>query len=191
MASKPGWFFAAMPVPEDLARLQERIADAGIFDQLGRRMFAPENWHQTLSDRFWEPDEATRAALMRAGERLQFRPFTLGFRQVKWSRHSLNGRIYCTLVGASGADELKHCVGAVRTALSEVCLMSPQGHSPHITLSYSAADLHPNVDILPFQWTVRELLLVEGGGDPYRYSVHGRWPLSLPAAPQGQDDLFT
>ena len=59
--------------------------------------------------------------------------------------------------------------------------MSPQGHSPHITLSYSAADLHPNVDILPFQWTVRELLLVEGGGDPYRYSVHGRWPLSLPA----------
>lgn len=71
MASKPRWFFAAMPVPEDLARLQERIADAGIFDQLGRRMFAPENWHQTLSDRFWEPDEATRAALMRAGERLQ------------------------------------------------------------------------------------------------------------------------
>ena len=66
MASKPRWFFAAMPVPEDLARLQERIADAGIFDQLGRRMFAPENWHQTLSDRFWEPDEATRAALMRA-----------------------------------------------------------------------------------------------------------------------------
>ena len=128
---------------------------------------------------------------MTAAGLVGFRPFTLSFKQVRWSRHELNGQNYCTLVGASGADELRRCVAAVRDALAALGLESPEGYSPHITLSYSAADLHPNVDILPLQWTIRELLLVEGVGGPYRYIVQGRWPFTLPATPQGQDDPFT
>ena len=153
MASKSRWFFAAMADPDALASLAQGIRDAGGFDQLARRLFPLENWHQTLSDRFWEPDAATCEALMTAGGLVDFRPFTPSLEQVRWSRHELNGRNFCTLVGASGADELRRCVAAVRDALAALGLESPEGHSPHITLSHSAADLHPNVDILPFRWT--------------------------------------
>lgn len=62
MASKSRWFFAAMPDPDDLASLAHRIRDAGVFDHLARRLFPLENWHQTLSDRFWEPVAANREA---------------------------------------------------------------------------------------------------------------------------------
>ena len=62
MASKSRWFFAAMPDPDDLASLAQRIRDAGVFDHLARRLFPLENWHPTLSDRFWEPVAANREA---------------------------------------------------------------------------------------------------------------------------------
>ena len=193
MANELRLFFAAMPEPAPLALLVERIAAAGVFEKLGRSVFVPENWHQTLSDRFWEPDAARREGLMRAGELIQASPFTLRFRQVQWSRNELKQKNHCTLVTDSsqaGRAELVRCVSAVRHALHQVGLPSPEGHSPHITLSYNAPDLQPAVDILPFDWTVREILLVEGGGNPYGYTVLGRWPLTLAAVPQGQEDLF-
>jgi len=39
------------------------------------------------------------------------------------------------------------------------------------------------------EWTLDELLLVEGGGSPYHYQIKGRWPL-LPISGGRQQSLF-
>ena len=52
------------------------------------------------------------------------------------------------------------------------------GVTPHITLSYNADRSFSNTLVDPtIPWTIDELCLVIGGGDPYGYEVIGRWPL--------------
>jgi hypothetical protein len=66
------------------------------------------------------------------------------------------------------------------------------GVSPHITLSYCARDTLEKIALdPPLAWTIDELLLVIGGGQPYAYEVIGRWPL-LPETdpPATQMGLF-
>lgn len=190
MASPPRCFFAAMPSADVQAVIQSRLQSAGVLDALGERLFAPDNWHQTFSGRHYRAGAETIDRLLQAGERVQASAFTLTFNRIDWRHDATKNRNLCTLRAKGTGNELKPILGDVQTALGSVGLADGEGHTPHITLSYKAAGLHPTVAILPLDWTIDELLLVEGGGDPYYYQVLGRWPLPPLTTPQGQADLF-
>jgi len=60
------YLFMAMP-PEEVRRaLLAFLKLHGLDAHLGSAMFAVENWHQSLSDRFWDPSPAVIDALQRA-----------------------------------------------------------------------------------------------------------------------------
>lgn len=194
MASTPRCFFALMPDAAQLEVLSARVADAGVLKALGSHLFAPTNWHQTLSDRYWNPDPATVDRLLHAGSLIRAEVFTLTLRGIDWSldeRDPARPRRMCTLRTDGGKRALDRCLAAVAVALDKTGFPPQQdGHTPHITLSYNAPDLRARTGIVPFDWTIGEILLVEGDGEPYRYRVLGRWPLQPTTAPQGQVDLF-
>jgi 2'-5' RNA ligase len=75
----------------------------------------------------------------------------------------------------TGFAELK---AAIRAALAQQGIHDTTNNSPHITLSYCAQRKQQSMKIAPITWTIDELLLVKGGGDPYRYDVLGSWPLN-------------
>jgi hypothetical protein len=49
------YLFMAMPPREVRRAMQAFLARHGLDAHLGATMFAMENWHQSLSDRFWDP----------------------------------------------------------------------------------------------------------------------------------------
>lgn len=64
------------------------------------------------------------------------------------------------------------------------------GHTPHVTPSYTAPKhLKPPKIKEAIEWILDEVLLVVGGGSPYRYEVLGRWDLR-PLAASRQQNLF-
>ena len=114
---------------------------------------------------------------------------------------------YAQLTRRTGLRDLVACLNSQRTKLYHVGIRSrvsrttlaDAGHaaiatgvSPHITLSYCARDTLEKIALdPPLAWTIDELLLVIGGGQPYAYEVIGRWPL-LPETdpPATQMGLF-
>lgn len=188
MASVPRYFFGALLGPDASGQWLTQLAAAGVALKLGRRMLAPENWHQTLSGRHFNPDDATLARLIEAGARIDASAVTLRFNRVVWTEGE--ARNHCTLLSHGRPAEFDALLAATQRALAEVGLGDPEGHRPHITLSYDAGELQPTVQLIPIEWTINEVLLLKGHGDPYRYDVIGRWPLLPPASPQHQDDLF-
>ena len=138
MATTPRYFFGALPGPWQVEQWITRLAAAGVASKLGRRMFAPENWHQTLSGRHFNADDATVARLMAAGDRINAHAMTLRFNRVVWSRHELQDRNHCTRLAQGRPAEFDALLAAVQAALTEKGLGDPEGHRPHITLSYDA-----------------------------------------------------
>ncbi|MEO8365901.1 MAG: hypothetical protein ABI538_06800 [Pseudoxanthomonas sp.] len=60
-----------------------------------------------------------------------------------------------------------------------------QGNTPHLTISYGAwSGMDNRPKIAPVEWVIDEVLLLEGGGDPYHYKIPGRWPLRQVFKPQ-------
>lgn len=190
MATTPRYFFGALPGLYESERWLTRLAAAGVASKLGRRMFAMENWHQTLSGRHFDADEATIAGLLEAGSRITAHAVTLRFNRVVWTQGEPERRNHCTLFTHGRPVEFDALLSAVQVALKDVGLDDSEGHRPHITLSYDAGELHPTVQLIPIEWTIDEILLLKGHGSPYRYDVIGRWPLLPPASPQHQNDLF-
>ena len=183
MATTPRYFFGALPGLDLAEQWLMRVAAAGVASKLGRRMFAVENWHQTLSGRHFDADDAIIARLMDAGARISAQAVTLRFNRVIWSHNELKGVSHCTMYTEGRPVEFDALLAGVQKALSEVGLGDDEGHRPHITLSYDAGELHPTVDLIPIEWTINEVLLLKGHGHPYRYDVIGRWPLLPPSSP--------
>lgn len=190
MATTPRYFFGALPGLEQAEQWLTRLAAAGVASKLGRRMFAMENWHQTLSGRHFDANGETIARLMDAGGRIAAQAVTLRFNRVIWTQGEPDHRNHCTLFTHGRPVEFNALLGAVQAALGGVGLGDDEGHRPHVTLSYDAGELHPTIQLIPIEWTIDEVLLLKGYGQPYRYDVIGRWPLLPPASPQHQDDLF-
>ncbi len=190
MATRPRLFFAAMPSPGAVAAWQARLAEAGVLDLLGRRVFAPGNWHQTLSGRHFDPDADVRRRLLQAGDAIGAEACTLRFNRVGWSGHPEGGRTHCTLLSQGRPKAFDSLLAATQAGLATVGLGDGEGHTPHVTLSYDAGDIHPTRGIVPIEWTLDTLLLLEGHGRPYRYDLLARWPLRTPPDPRHQVDLF-
>lgn len=190
MATVPRCFFAAMPPAQVAGQLFARVVDAGVAAKLGRRMWPLQYTHQSLSGQHSDPDPATVARLMQAGARIVANATTLTFNRVAWSQDGPDARVYCSLLAKGRPPAFDALLESVQRALGSVGLGDDEGHRPHMTLSYDAGSLQTSVRLLPLEWTIDEVLLLKGHGQPYRYDVLGRWPLLPATSPQHQDDLF-
>jgi 2'-5' RNA ligase len=159
----------AMPSPAVRAVLLQAVRDLGLEEPLGPELFDPENWHQSFSDAF--PDSPDfRDALRRACGQLSAAPFTLSLNRIGGEGHwAFNAR--------GKPEGFTALLSAVRSALKAERITDVAGHSPHVTVSYRAPYKLASTRIEPIEWLIDEILLVRGGGDPYRYEVLGRWPL--------------
>ena len=170
-------FFAAMPPPAVRMAIEEAAREYGLLDALGRALFAPGNWHQSLSERIFAPNDAQIEQLRVVGAAVRAHATTVAYTRID-SAANLSGRIHVTLRAGSNAA-FKPLLGAVQQALQQAGQGAiATGVTPHVTLSYDAPALLPTVRLPePLRWTIDELLLVVGHGRPYRYDVLGRWPL--------------
>ena len=189
MTRGPRLCFAAIPTPDEAAAWRARLQDAGVPARLGRSLLAIGNWHQSLSGVHVDPDASTLQRLLRAGESIAADAMTLQFNRVGWSQGQ-KGQIHCTLHARGRPSGFGALLSAVQQALGAQQLGDDESHRPHITLSYSTFALHPTTAIAPIDWTVRDVVLLKGHGDPYRYDVLGRWPLNEPSNPVFQGDFF-
>lgn len=177
--SAPRLFFAAMPPATVRLAIEAAARKHGVLDALGSRLFAAYNWHQSLSERIFDPTAAQVEQLRAVGAAVQAHAATVTYTRID-SAANLSGRIHVTLRAGSTAA-FKPLLGAVQQALQQAGQGAiATGVTPHVTLSYAAPALLPTVRLPePLRWTMDELLLVlgHGRGRDYRYDVLGRWPL--------------
>ncbi|WP_326536028.1 2'-5' RNA ligase family protein [Pseudorhodoferax sp.] len=177
----PSLFFMAKPSTEVRHAMQQVLADNGWDGQLGDTLFAPDNWHQSLSHPM-PSTPARRHALMEIGAHVRSQAFTLLLNRIAGTAAdptSIHWKFYATTRPA-GLDAL---LANIRDGLQAQGLDGMPGHSPHVTVSYWAPHKLARQPIRPIPWRIDEVLLVESQGDPYRYNTLGRW--SLRPAPQG------
>lgn len=190
--AEPRVFLAAMPQPvlrDDTLALLVRL---GLDKRLRSALFAPENWHQSLSERIFSPTEEECAALLQVGSAVSASACTLHFNRIEGSG-DMPGRIHWTMRARGVPKAFAALLQEVRGRLGDAGFdRIATGVTPHMTLSYCARDTLDKIVLdPPIAWTIDELCLVIGGGNPYRYDIIGRWPL-LPEIdpPATQSDLF-
>ena len=171
-------FFAAMPSPETVAAIRALLERHGLDRWLGAALFAPGNWHQSLSERVFNPTRTDIALLRGVGERVRAHACTLQYNRIETST-TQKGKVYLTLRAKGRPKPFEAINLALQAALRAADYAGmASGVTAHTTLSYSAPSLIEKIDIDPtIDWTIDELLLVLGNGDPYRYDVIDRWPL--------------
>lgn len=180
----PRLLFAALLAQEPGDALEAFIDREGLARRLGSALFRRANWHQSLSNQFWPGDERDlEDRLLRAGSRLSATAVPLLFNRVTCQRAHAAFRAKGTPVGFPALLE------AVRAALATEGLVSPTGHTPHTTFSYSAPEGLPSLKIdPPIRWLIDKVWLVKGCGDgsAYHYERLGEWNLH----PLPQRELF-
>ena len=192
MASESRLLFVLMPPAEIRAALSAAFDRTGLGAELGDALFADTNWHQSVSDRYADIP-ANRERLRDAGAALRAAPFLMSFERlgsrgktagvdIHWEFQSRRKKI----------DGLNQLIETLNARLSDQQMDAGGGHTPHITVSYRAPRVLEATELgTPVLWRVEELLLVRGGGFPYRYEVLDRWPLTaVPQTASGQQLLF-
>jgi hypothetical protein len=167
-----------MPPPDFVEAILQVLREHGLERELGAALFAPTNWHQSLSGRIFNPSRSDVALLRAVGSRVAAHACTLQYNRID-SKADDEGNILVTL----RAKGLPKSFRSLLQALSQPLVEHGYGHlatnnSPHSTLSYKAPSLIDKIDISPtLDWTISELLLVLGDGTPYRYEIMDRWLL--------------
>ena len=152
----------------------------GLEQWLGPRLFAPGNWHQSLSERKFDATRTDMVLLRAVGERVHAHAHacTLQYNRVDCNLTPA-GKYYVTLRAKGKPKAFEALSKALQDALRAANYGDmATGVTAHTTLSYDAPSPMEKIDIDPsIDWTINELLLVHGNGDPYRYDVIERWPL--------------
>jgi len=176
--AQPRLFLASLPSLAWRKHALAKLDQLGVTDKLGSRLFRPGNWHQSLSERFFDPTQDECDALLRVGDQLSAHACTLDFNRVEGPDLAV-GRKHCTLRAFGTPKGFSRLLLQVKNQLVSNDLgQIATGVTPHITLSYNADRSFSNTLVDPtIPWTIDELCLVIGGGDPYGYEVIGRWPL--------------
>jgi 2'-5' RNA ligase len=149
---------------------------------LGTALYAPRNWHQSLSD--LHPPEA-RENLRLACARLEARTFSIQLDMLR-SSGNLPGRIHWKFVPEGHKPlGMKLLLSDVRAKLEDHGLVQAHGHRAHVTVSYFAGEQIEPRAIEPVPWLIDAVELVQaaGRGADYRYEVVDTFPLRAPAAP--------
>jgi 2'-5' RNA ligase len=188
--AEPRVFFMAMPTPAWVSDTLARLARLGLDKRLRGALFTPGNWHQSFSERIFSPTQEECAALLRVGSAVSASACTLQFNRID-GRADVPGRIHWTMRARGVPKAFAALLQEVRSRLGHAGFgRIATGVTPHMTLSYGARDpLDKIVLDPPVAWTIDELCLAIGGGDPYCYDIIGRWPLrpeiDIPATQPG------
>jgi 2'-5' RNA ligase len=174
----PRLLFVAMPPPDVVAVILEVLRKHGLDHLLGPALFAPSNWHQSLSGRIFNPSRTDIALLRGVGDRVSAHACTLQYNRIDGKANN-EGSIHVTLHARGVPKAFTAILQALKLPLMDQGYgYLASNNSPHGTLSYRAPSLIDKIDIAPaIDWTIDHLLLVLGGGDPYRYEVIDRWAL--------------
>lgn len=175
----------ARPQPEVLSAMVQEVTKNGLDTRLGAALFAPENWHQSLSSPFFY-EEGLHERLLQAGSRIAASCCVLTFNRISSLQGATRGIHWAFRVRGQpkGFRELLH---TVRAALIAEGVNEKHGHSPHVTISYRAPTTLSTQVITPIDWTIDEIQLVlAGDSKPYRYHTLERWPLATPGYPYAQ-----
>ena len=178
--AQPGELFVMARVPEAIREALLRVlAGTGMDAMLGHALYAPRNWHQSLSD--LHPATA-REAMRRACAGLDAHAFELRLDRLE-SSGIASGRIHFQFVPSTGKPEgLATLLARVRERLHTQDIAETQGHRAHVTVSYNARQGIEALRIEPVSWLIDTIELVEaaGRGNDYRYDVIEAWPLHPP-----------
>lgn len=185
-------FFAALPTAGWSQDALQRFTGLGLLRELDASLFPPENWHQSFSERIFDPTTKDRDALLRIGDRISAHASTLAFNRIQGPAMAAPKQ-HCTLHAHGKPKSFSRLHEAVQGSLIDAGFGAiATGVTPHITLSYRAPRPFETIRLDPaIPWTIDALCLVIGGGDPYGYEIVGRWPL-LPELdpPVAQPALF-
>ncbi|MGY3266871.1 hypothetical protein [Lysobacter sp. HA35] len=174
MANAGDKFFMLRPPVAFCAAVLAELERVGVLDRLGSRLFAPENWHQSLSDLLLGD---SLDVYRRAGSRIAASPFVLRFDCVRFK----GGRAFLEPSAASpGFSSLLRTVKAALDLEGE----KSGRHAPHLTLSYRAPGSLDSVSIEPIEWNVDSVELVEVVTYPYGYRTLDTWTLVPAIDPQ-------
>jgi 2'-5' RNA ligase len=174
----------AKPQPAVLSAMVSAVRHHGLDTRLGSRLFAPENWHQSLSSPYFVKAKPLDK-LLRAGGRVSAVMCPMTLNRINSGRPT-TGRVHWAFQAHGDPKELKALRLAIQAALLAEDLDAPSTSTPHVTISYLAPSPLPSQQIEPIDWTIDEILLVEGGGAPYRYRTIASWPLAAPPYPYAQ-----
>ncbi len=179
----PRLLFMAKVAPAVRHHIEGALAQLRLDWRLGNDLFPPDNWHQTLSDRYEDTPEMS-ARLQRAGARISAHAFTLWLNKI-------GGREYWSVFAQAKPREFMNLLAAVQDGVMREGLNGGGLHTPHVSVSYNAPEPLPPLTITPIRWHIDEVLLVRGCGDGpnYHYEVIARWDL-LPALADQQQPLF-
>lgn len=191
-ALEPRALLIAMPPWQTSEAIDTCIARHGLGRRLGNALSPTANRHQSFSERILSPTRDECDALLRVGASISANSCTLHFNRIDGSGDE-PGKIHCTMRAYGRPKTFDALAQAVRTHLEQAGFAAiATGVTPHITLSYCAREVIDRIELdPPIPWTIDELLLVIGGGEPYHYDIIGRWPL-LPEIdpPAMQTSLF-
>lgn len=185
-------FFAALPPTAWSKDALQRFNALGLMRELGTTLFPAENWHQSFSERIFDPTTRDRDALLRVGDLISAHACTLLFNRIEGPDLAAPKQ-HCTLRAYGKPTAFKELLAAVQRQLIDAGFdQIATGVNPHVTLSYKAPRAFDKIALDPaISWTIDTLCLVIGSGDPYGYEVVGSWPL-LPELdpPVMQSSLF-
>ena len=188
----PRIFFASLPSAAWSKEALQRFNPLGLMGELGTALFPSGNWHQSFSERIFDPTTMERDALLRVGDRISAHACTLLFNRIEGPDLSAPKR-HCTLRAYGKPKAFQRLLSAVQRPLIDAGFgQIATGVTPHITLSYRAPRAFKNIPLEPeIPWAIDTMFLVIGGGDPYGYEIVGSWPL-LPELdpPITQSSLF-
>ncbi|AKC86387.1 2'-5' RNA ligase family protein [Pseudoxanthomonas suwonensis] len=175
--AQPGELFVMARVPGPVRdALLHALSLGGLEAKLGRALYPPRNWHQTLSA--LQPAEALEP-MRRACAGLDARAFDMPLDRLE-SSGAEPGRIHWQFVPSGGKpDGLALLLADVKDRLRGQAIADTQGHRAHVTVSYNAHQGIGRLDMPPVHWPVDavELVQVAGRGADYRYDVVEAWPL--------------
>jgi 2'-5' RNA ligase len=175
----------AQPPPAVLQACESELREKGLAALLKEAMFDPANWHQSLTAPSFEQTDVE--PLWRACSHVRASACTVALNRIRGSgRH---GSIHWSFHARGTPACFKRLLAEMKEAQVAERLSVPHGHQAHITISYSAPFALPTQPIRPIQWTIDEILLVEGHTVKGRfvYDVIDRWPLQPPEPPRQRD----
>lgn len=188
--NEPRLLFVALPGASVNDGIDGLLASHPVGNRLGRAAVPRANRHQSLSDRYVDTPEM-RERMSRAGESVRAQALTLAFERLCSGPRNPGSHLWLVRPAQKSSKQLDAVVRAINAALVAQGLPPGGGHSPHVTLSYSAALALPGDEpIAPVEWSIDTIELVVGGGNPYRYETLGSWRLAPEPPRLVQSSLF-
>jgi len=192
MASESRLLFMILPPAEIREALSTAFERTGLMSELGDALFAPTNWHQSVSDRYADI-AANRERLRDAGAAVRAAPFLMSFERLGSRGKTAGVDLHWEFQSRrKKVDGLIQLIDTLNARLADQQMDAGGGHTPHITVSYRAPRVLETTELgTPVLWRVEDFVLARGGGFPYRYEVLDRWPLTgVPQTASGQQLLF-